>query len=151
MLFPLSLTTCSLQHSFLRYSQVHFPHCKYSGFKWIQKSRQNYIFMCINLCAFREQAERQKILNQTVTSVDKKPTRCHFCCYPLFLFYKLLNMFKATMCPSTGADDCVVLSPLVGIVPWLQEGCQNWLAGSVAIEEFVAMNSSVYTLPANRF
>ena len=25
-------------------------------------------------------------------------------------------MFRATMCPSLGADDCVVLSPRVGIV-----------------------------------
>jgi len=58
--------------------------------------------------------------------------------YPLFLLYKLLNMFWATMWPSSGADDCVVLSPRVGIVPWLQEGCQNWLAGSVSIEEFIA-------------
>ena len=47
-------------------------------------------------------------------------------------------MFRATMCPSSGADDCVVLSPRVGIVPWLHEGCQNRLAGSVSIEEFVA-------------
>ena len=39
-------------------------------------------------------------------------------CYTLFLFYKLLNMFRATMCPSSGADDCVMLSPRVGIVPW---------------------------------
>jgi len=46
-------------------------------------------------------------------------------------------MFRATMCPSSGADDCVVLSPRVGIVPWLQEGCQNRLAGSVSIEEFL--------------
>ena len=45
-------------------------------------------------------------------------------------------MFRANMCLSTGADDCVVLSPRVGIVPWLQEGCQNRLAGSVSIEEF---------------
>ena len=58
-------------------------------------------------------------------------------CYPLFLLYKLLNMFRATMCPSSGADDCVVLSPPVGIVLWLQEGCQNRLAGSVSVEEFV--------------
>jgi len=42
------------------------------------------------------------------------------------------------MCPSSGADNCVVLSPRVGIVTWLQEGCQNRLAGSVSIEEFVA-------------
>jgi len=40
-------------------------------------------------------------------------------CYPLFLLYKLLNTCRATMCPSSGADDCVVLSPRVGIVPWL--------------------------------
>ena len=46
-------------------------------------------------------------------------------------------MFRATMCPSSGADDCVVLSPSVGIVPWLREGGQNGLADSVSIEEFV--------------
>jgi len=56
------------------------------------------------------------------------------------------------MCPSLGADDCIVLSPRVGVVPWLQEGCQNRLAGSVSIEEFVAQhNSSMDTLPANWF
>jgi len=45
-------------------------------------------------------------------SMDKKPTIYHF----LFLLYKMLNMFRATMCQSSGADDCVVLSPRVGIV-----------------------------------
>ena len=54
-------------------------------------------------------------------------------CCPLFLFYKLLNMFRAAMCLSSGAGDCVMLSPRVGIVPWLQEGCQNRLAGSASI------------------
>jgi len=67
-------------------------------------------------------------------------------CYPLFLHYKLLNMFRATMCPSSGADDCVVLLPRVGVVPWLQEGCQNRLAGSVSIEEFVAQLCNGYTI-----
>jgi len=71
-------------------------------------------------------------------------------CYPLFLLYKLLNMFRATMCPSSGGD-CEVLLPRIGIVLWLQEGCQNRLAGSVSIGEFVATNSSVDTLPANQF
>jgi len=47
-------------------------------------------------------------------------------------------MFRAAICPSSGADNYVVLSPRVGIVPWLQEGCQNRLAGSVSTEEFVA-------------
>ena len=73
-------------------------------------------------------------------------------CYPLFLLYKLLNMFRATMCPSSGAEDCVVLSPRVGVVPWLQEGCQSRLAVSVSMEEFVtqrATNSSMDTLPAS--
>jgi hypothetical protein len=59
-------------------------------------------------------------------------------CNPLFLLYKLLNVFRATKCPSSGADDYVVLSPRVGIVPWLQKGCQNRLAFSASIEEFVA-------------
>jgi len=72
-------------------------------------------------------------------------------CYPLFLLYKLLNMFRATMCPSSWSDDCVVLSSRVGVVPWLQEGCQNRFASSVSIEEFVATNSSMDTLPADRF
>ena len=67
-------------------------------------------------------------------------------CYPLFLFYKLLNMFRATMYPSSGVDDCVVLSPRVGIVPWLQEGCQDRLAGSVSIEEFVARTPQHYAV-----
>ena len=66
-------------------------------------------------------------------------------CYPLFLLYKLLNMFRTTICPSSGADDWLVLSPRVGIVPWLQEGCQNRLAGSVSIEEFVAQLQLCYT------
>ena len=51
-------------------------------------------------------------------------------------------MFRETMCPSSGADDCVMLSPRVGIVPWLQEGCQDRLAGSASIEEFVAVLSA---------
>ena len=75
-------------------------------------------------------------------------------CYPLFLLYKFLNMFRATMCPSSGADDCVVLSSRVGIVPWLQEACQNRLVVSLSIEEhncICATNSSMHTLPTNRF
>ena len=68
-------------------------------------------------------------------------------CYLLFLLYKLLDMFRATMCPSSGADDCVVLSPRVGIVPWLQEGCQKGLTVSVSIEEHSCATNS----PGNPF
>jgi len=35
---------------------------------------------------------------------NKKPTRCHLVLY-LFLLYKLLNMFRATLCPSWEADN----------------------------------------------
>ena len=28
---------------------------------------------------------------------------------------------------------------------WLQEGCQNWLAGSVSIEEFIALRTPQWT------
>jgi len=38
---------------------------------------------------------------------NKKPTRCHLVLY-LFILYKLLNMFRAILCPSSGADDLVV-------------------------------------------
>jgi len=43
---------------------------------------------------------------------SKKPTRCHLVLY-LFLLYKLLNMFQATLCPSSEADDLVVFLPHV--------------------------------------
>jgi len=43
---------------------------------------------------------------------NKKPTRCHLVLH-LFLLYKLLNMFQATLCPSSGADNLVVFLPRV--------------------------------------
>ena len=46
---------------------------------------------------------------------NKKPTRCHLVLY-LFLLYKLLNMFRATLCPSSGADDLVVFFSACGVV-----------------------------------
>ena len=55
----------------------------------------------------------------------------------LFLLYKLLNTFRAALCPSSGADDLVVFLPRVvqcrGCV-----GCQIRLAGCLSIEEYVA-------------
>jgi len=46
--------------------------------------------------------------------VDKK-NQIDVNLYSLFLFYYLLNMLRAIMCPSSGADNCVMLSPLVGM------------------------------------
>jgi len=42
-------------------------------------------------------------------------------CYPLFLLYNLLNMFRTTMCLSSGADDCVVLSHVLALC----RGCRK--------------------------
>jgi len=60
---------------------------------------------------------------------NKKPIRCHLVLY-LFLLYKLLSMFRATLCPSSGADDLVVFLPR-GVVPWLcrQSDPVGWLCG----------------------
>ena len=47
----------------------------------------------------------------------KRPTRCHLVKY-LFLLYNLLNIFRATLCPSSGADNLVVFFRCVA-EPWL--------------------------------
>jgi len=59
---------------------------------------------------------------------NKKPTRRHLVFY-LFLLYKLLNMFRATLRPSLGADDLVVFFAACGVVPWLcrQSDPVGWL------------------------
>jgi len=46
----------------------------------------------------------------------KRPTRCHFLVLCLFLLYSLLNMFRATLCPSSGADDFEVFIRYVAAV-----------------------------------
>ena len=58
------------------------------------------------------------ILSLFTSMWNKKPTRCHLVLY-LFHLYKLLNMFRATLCPSSGADDLVVFFAACGVVPWL--------------------------------
>jgi len=74
-------------------------------------------------------------INVQIT-VAKKPTRCHMLSFisPL----QAAQHVSGNICPSSGTD-CMALLPLVGTVPWLQEGCQNRLAGSVSIEEFIAV------------
>ena len=56
-------------------------------------------------------------------SVDKKPTRYQFCIILYFLLYKLLNMFRATMCPSSGADEWVVFRHMLVLC----RGCRKAL------------------------
>jgi len=68
---------------------------------------------------------------------NKKPTRCHLVLY-LFLLYNLLNMFRAALCPSSGAVDLVVFLP--GVVQC--RGCVGGhirLAGCVSIGEYVVV------------
>jgi len=52
-------------------------------------------------------------------------------------------MFRATMCPSSGANDCDVNAPC-WYVPWLQYGCQARLAGSVSMDGFVSSTCLQY-------
>ena len=71
---------------------------------------------------------------------NKKPTRCHLVLY-LFLLYKLLNMFRATLCPSSGADDLVVFFA-GGVVPWLcrQSDPVGWLCVHWGVRSYVLPN-----------
>ena len=52
-------------------------------------------------------------------------------------------MFRATMCPSSGADDCVMLLASCWYVPWLQEGGQDRLAGIASIGRTTCQSSAL--------
>ena len=56
--------------------------------------------------AYTNAAARTRVLTR-YNMWSKKETGCHLVLY-LFLLYKLLNMFRATLYPSSGADDLVV-------------------------------------------
>ena len=106
-----------------------------------------------NICAVQLQTRKwlcymkckQCFFRQPVINLmwNKKPTRCHLELY-LFLLYKLLNMFRANLCPSSGADDLVVFLWRVvyccGCV-----GSQIQLAGCVSIGEYVAQLPNGHT------
>ena len=73
--------------------------------------------------------------------------------YSLFLFYQLLNMFRATMSPSSGADDCVMLQPCVGMC----RGCRKvvksgWqvVRPQMSLYHNSSTNPSMDVLPANQ-
>jgi len=69
----------------------------------------------------------------------KRPTRCRLVIY-LFLLYNLLNMFRATLCPSSGADDLVVFFSVLqsrGCV-----GSQIRLAACLSIGKHLAVLSA---------
>jgi len=73
--------------------------------------------MSISLSAHKSYADILNLFDAWLTvhrssMWNKKPTRCHLVLY-LFLLYKLLNMFRATLCPSSGADNLVVFLPRV--------------------------------------
>jgi len=58
-------------------------------------------------------------------------------CNPLFSPLQVAQHVSGNCVPINRSWRLSSFSPRVGIVPWLQEGCQNQLAGSVSIEEFV--------------
>jgi len=72
----------------------------------------------------------------------KRPTRCHLVLY-LFLLYSLLNIFRATLCPSSGADDLVVFFRCVA-VPWLCR--QSDPVGCLSVH-WEALNTSAKGFP----
>jgi len=76
---------------------------------------------------------------------NKKPTRRHLVLY-LFLLYKLLNMFRAILCPSSGADDLVVFFHV-----WCKSrgcvGSQIQLTGCVSIGKYVLPNGHTTSQP----
>ena len=77
-------------------------HLMITSIPWLQSALnffQNVAFICYKFDVWLT-VHRSSMWN-------KKPTRCHLVLY-LFLLYKLLNMFRATLCPSSGADDLVV-------------------------------------------
>ena len=61
-------------------------------------------FISIDIGAYGKEGDDAVWLTVHRSSMwNKKPTRCHLVLY-LVLLYKLLNMFRAILCPSSGAD-----------------------------------------------
>ena len=76
--------------------------------KSLVKIFQQAFANCTNILSTQLPDNFFSFSENTCNSVwNKKSTRCHLVLY-LFLLYKLLNMFRATLCPSSGADDLVV-------------------------------------------
>jgi len=80
------LSTASSDAPFLQYD-VYFSARKSNGY--------NYSFVCCDLCAFKFDVW---LTVHRIPTWNKKPNRCHLVLY-LFPIYKLLNMFRATLCP----------------------------------------------------
>ena len=60
---------------------------------------------------------------------EEKPTRCHLIVYYI---YNMLNMFRALLCPSSGARDYMCVIAAHG-VQFLVAGCQGSGAGQQAM------------------
>ena len=70
-----------------------------------------------NLCLLLHLCHKYCVVGHKIC--NKKPTRYHLVFY-LFFLCKLLNMFRAILCPSSGADELVVarrLQPATRIPP----------------------------------
>ena len=65
---------------------------------------------------FDTDSDEGRVSNEVSSMWIKRPTRCHFLALCLFLLYSLLNMFRATLCPSSGAGDLEVFIRCVAAV-----------------------------------
>ena len=59
---------------------------------------------------------------------EEKPTRCH---QMVYCTYNMLSIFRALLCPSSGARDCVLIPPMV--CEALVAGCWGSGAGQLAV------------------
>ena len=70
------------------------------------------------------QFQREQLLR-----TEEKPTRCHWMVY---CTYNMLNMFRALLCPSSGAPDYLCVTTAYG-VQCLVAGCRGSGAGQQAM------------------
>ena len=68
--------------------------------------------------------------NNTYSRREEKPTRCH--CIHFIALYDMLNMFRALLCPSSGALDYMCVFAAYG-VPCSDAVCRVSGAGQQAM------------------
>jgi len=60
-----------------------------------------FCILRLNKCNIHNTLQKQMVL----CNVGKETNQMSLLVLCLFLLYRLLNMFRATLCPSSGADD----------------------------------------------
>ena len=73
---------------------------------------------------------------------EEKPARCHWMFY---CTYNMFNIFRALLCPSSGAQDYICVITVYG-VQYLFAGCRRSGAGQQAVSQRRGMLQSCTTL-----